>query len=777
MNVTAETNKGELISVDNATLTMTGRSSFYRNAFAAEGGAMIIASKSTVHLRAVLFRSNEYSDGGSGLSLSQGSNGTVDDVHFVDNKIHAGSCISVFDESDVHLRAVLFRSNEYSDGGSGLSLSQGSNGTVDDVHFVDNKIHAGSCISVFDESDVHLRAVLFRSNEYSDGGSGLSLSQGSNGTVDDVHFVDNKIHAGSCISVFDESDVHLRAVLFRSNEYSDGGSGLSLSQGSNGTVDDVHFVDNKIHAGSCISVFDESDVHLRAVLFRSNEYSDGGSGLSLSQGSNGTVDDVHFVDNKIHAGSCISVFDESDVHLRAVLFRSNEYSDGGSGLSLNQGSNGTVDDVHFVDNKIHAGSCISATRSRQLQIHASIFEENEVSRGSVVFVEGKYHNLNPALNISYTSFTKNVGRPSAKIADFGIQLQIWGFESGRVFLHSTTFSFNALDNQKGYYLHAGGDLAMKYSPNVDFRMTNCTFYANRLGHVSEMTFTDFSGNFFISKSRFLQCLGSAGVINFYDSVGRRSNLKIIDSVFQGNSAYRHNVRFSSVKSVHLERSNFTDNSVESFGSALLVDNADSVESNDCQISNNYLQLSLREVFFPEGAFCFHAVDSVVLNRSVFRNNSALTHDGGIGAAVVFDSDGGDAKLLVESCTFQKNRAIHGGGMYVAGYLSVTILSSTFLENSADGLGGAVFVDEGDLMNQVIQIMDSIFEDNMARIGGAISSRHSRLLFSGCSFVRNNATLYGGALALLRTPESRDSHVYRLPSEFVSFEDNRAAYGG
>ena len=521
-------------------------------------------------------------------------------------------------------------------------------------------------------------------------------------------------------------------------------------------------------------VVSESTVHLSGVLFRSNVYKQYGSCLSLIQESNGTVDDVQFVDNEVW-GSCISA-SASNIHLRGVLFRSNEYRMTGSGFSLHQGY-GRVDDVRFADNKVW-GSCILAVRFEELQIHSSIFEENHVNRGSVVRVKGTLDDGSPILNISHTSFTKNVGCLSDDTSVFGIQLHISRFDRGRVSLHSTTFLLNVHEECIAGIVYRGGNLLLVSSQDVDFTVTNCTFHANQLTYLSEMFFETSSGNFFISKSKFSENVGNGtgGVIFFASSEGS-DKLRIADSVFRGNSGHRRNVCIIGAESVHLERCNFTENSVEADGAALYVTDTNSLESNDCWIANNYVGLS-SDTLGNGGAFHFHEVSSVRLQRSVFHNNSASPQNGGVGAAVRFVSNGLFlSRISVGLCKFQKNKANYAGGLFVSGFLTVTIWESTFIENSAGDLGGAVFVAEGNYYGQNVEITGSSFTDNSARIGGAICSRYTKtFIFSNCSFVRNNATLYGGAIALLRMPEPT-AHINRQQFGVLSFVENSAAYGG
>ena len=530
---------------------------------------------------------------------------------------------------------------------------------------------------------------------------------------------------------------------------------------------------------------------------------------------------------------------ESAVHLSGVSFQSNEYRTG-SAFSLHQGSNGTLDGVRFLDNTIDSGSCVSVTNVAELQIHASAFEENKVTDGPVIFVNGKCDERDPLLNISSTRFSKNKGGDFSLTAlRVGIQLLIAGFDGGRVLLHSTTFSLNGIGwdadriSLSSIRTFSGsGSFLMTSSEHVDFAMTDCTFFANRvMQSLSEMYFDQCNGDFLISKSRFSSNIGvgKGRVIYFHDSAGERSNLSIADSVFQNNCGDLNNIHIDGAKSVRVERSNFTENCAHLEGFALFVDNADSFEAHDCQILDNIILFD--RLYGPmlllsarSGAFVLHSVRTVVLKGSVFYNNTGF-----VGSAVRYEPRSDKTKMLVEfctfqknigvngvfyllrgrevkvqnssfienisfektgtvhledtyvmrvqSCTFQKNEAETGGGLSVGGYHTAEISSSAFHRNKAHSFGGAVCINNGKSKSHGAKIRNTTFTENTAFIGGAMSSSETNSFhLHECSFVRNSATLYGGAVALLKMP-GWTTYLPWHKLGFLSFAENSAAYGG
>ena len=124
--------------------------------------------------------------------------------------------------------------------------------------------------------------------------------------------------------------------------------------------------------------------------------------------------------------------------------------------------------------------------------------------------------------------------------------------------------------------------------------------------------------------------------------------------------------------------------------------------------------------------------------------------------------GDNADLTIADCTFIDNGAQGGGGAIYLFQSSPDIVSDEFTDNSAGFAGGAIFVDTGSNP----QISDSSFTGNSAQVlGGAIYSNASFGQITRCTFQDNTADS-GGAIAL------EGSNVSISNSAFVQ----NAAYG-
>jgi predicted outer membrane repeat protein len=133
-----------------------------------------------------------------------------------------------------------------------------------------------------------------------------------------------------------------------------------------------------------------------------------------------------------------------------------------------------------------------------------------------------------------------------------------------------------------------------------------------------------------------------------------------------------------------------------------------------------------------GAFDLYG-GAAAITRTTFVKNSA---DQSGGAIYVSDMESFDAN----SCTFSHNRAAYAGAIYQSRMVSI-ILNSTFLSNSARFQGGAI-----GLSTSIVDINNSRFISNLASGGGggAIHAANSvEISMSFCTVSFNLATASSG----------------------------------
>ncbi|WP_321418126.1 right-handed parallel beta-helix repeat-containing protein [uncultured Desulfobacter sp.] len=127
--------------------------------------------------------------------------------------------------------------------------------------------------------------------------------------------------------------------------------------------------------------------------------------------------------------------------------------------------------------------------------------------------------------------------------------------------------------------------------------------------------------------------------------------------------------------------------------------------------------------------------SPIIRNCKFTGNTATE----VGGAIY---DGG-ADLRITNCRFSNNSAKSGAGIYAV-YSSPVIKASKFIGNAAMVYGGALC---GRWCNQTTEaiayMINCVFHDNSAQIGGAVYSYIFYPRIWNCTFYQNSATSDGG----------------------------------
>lgn len=117
----------------------------------------------------------------------------------------------------------------------------------------------------------------------------------------------------------------------------------------------------------------------------------------------------------------------------------------------------------------------------------------------------------------------------------------------------------------------------------------------------------------------------------------------------------------------------------------------------------------------------------------------------------------DSTLTVSNCVLSGNSAYAGGGIYAGGRLydfgingraKLAIINTSFIGNSSDTGGGAIFNNGGYGRQVDLSIVNSTFSNNSAWVGGGIensaeSAGNAMMTVSNCTFIGNVAKGYAG----------------------------------
>ncbi|MCI7291995.1 MAG: hypothetical protein MR504_07370 [Methanobrevibacter woesei] len=136
---------------------------------------------------------------------------------------------------------------------------------------------------------------------------------------------------------------------------------------------------------------------------------------------------------------------------------------------------------------------------------------------------------------------------------------------------------------------------------------------------------------------------------------------------------------------------------------------------------------------------------VTVSSSYFANNS-----GRWGAAISSHSTTGDILVNIENSVFEDNQGLYGTGVLIYGS-EFTITNTTFINNTAWGKGNMTPNNNNGGAIQIYgstadgEVVDSIFIGNNAHYGGAIAiSENNGVVIKNSTFINNSATV-GGAI--------------------------------
>ena len=281
-------------------------------------------------------------------------------------------------------------------------------------------------------------------------------------------------------------------------------------------------------------------------------------------------------------------------------------------------------------------------------------------------------------------------------------------------------------------------------------------------------------------------------------VSTHSNVTIIDSTFEGNSAQAGGAIFAELQSnITIINSTFVGNQATSLqshqycytgGGVLYSDSGSSVVVHNSTFEHNTAHWlggvmatgrSTHIIIISNAAYHFGRVlssgkySSITITNSEFIGNSANYFGG------VLDLSNADhSSITITDSEFANNIANYSGGvldMSNADHSSITITDSEFTNNSANSFCGVLSIINAD--HSSITITDSEFTNNSANsfcgVLSIINADHSSITITDSEFTNNSANYFGGVLFLI---DNKQLNMTITNSEFTG---NKAyqGYGG
>jgi len=241
-------------------------------------------------------------------------------------------------------------------------------------------------------------------------------------------------------------------------------------------------------------------------------------------------------------------------------------------------------------------------------------------------------------------------------------------------------------------------------------------------------FNHFSANPDIYNCKFTKnyALVSGGAMENRDSDPYIDNCFFEDNVsFRGGGINNNNA------SPRIFQTEFSNNTtVKGYGGAIFNDEKSRGFFNECLFSGNTSE--------DGGAISNNVFSDVRILNCIFENNKAERNGGAI--------TNSESKPIIWFSTFKGNEAVSGGGA-IESYSDSEpkIVGCKFYNNkvTTSGDGGAILTTTGKPI-----VVSSVFYDNSAPSGGAISNRDTEIYLINSTFVHNSAdpvSGYGGAI--------------------------------
>ena len=576
------------------------------------------------------------------------------------------------------------------------------------------------------------------------------------------------------IAAISSSNINIINTTFSDNK------NLIYQVGGTLNIDSSKFTNNEgVSSISDLIFLGATDTTITNSEFIGND----GTMVFNNNGGSVIISDSIFKD---HTGS-EAVYNNADGHMEIV---SSEFINCDEGAAFNNG-NGymLVNGSNFVNNSGAGGSAgaIFSNSNSQLDIYDSSFINNSaISSGGAIFINGASD-----IYIENSEFTDNSALSSGDAiyvnganANLTIADSIFtnnDVESrGDVNFIVSDFShlenaINVVDDE----LVLDSDVTMtdaeadKYKDGITI---NKDITINAKGHTIDAN--ELGRIFNIANSATLT-LNNAVLINGRaDKGGAIYNdgaLNINNVTLKDNTALSYGGAIYSNGDVSISDSTLDGNDIVNRGTSPGSDpdfgGAAIFIYGDLKITNSNVVNNLKN--YDNGDLLSAVImtyGDVTVSGSYFANNS-----GRWGAAISSHSTTGDILVNIENSVFEDNQGLYGTGVLIYGS-EFTITNTTFINNTAWGKGNMTPNNNNGGAIQIYgstadgEVVDSIFIGNDAHYGGAIAiSENNGVVIKNSTFINNTATVGGAIFA--GTSLAGLNEVTVIDSTFINNTDS------
>jgi hypothetical protein len=774
---------------------------------AQSGGGFRIRKIESLHLRQIMFLSNDGEKGG-GLYATDVNYVRLDDCYFESNsaKLGGGAYLENILITGIDLSRCVLLNNTSVEYGGGIAFAQNNeNIRIVDTTFMSNFGRTAGGALAFDWKNTNIQilnstfsdnvATRSKRNEVTVGVGGAIIFWDDNKNIEisSSTFDGNNAGLSGAIEFFGiNSNISISNCVFRNQTADYDATVLSMS-GSNISIVDCVFTDNHpprlLQGGrgpSGVIIFSQTfDSILANCLFDQNSlYS-----IYLTDLNK----DFSFLGNSFTGTPGLYFGNTNSGFIKNSIFRDCSSSVGGA-IELHGSGSISIVDCEFIGNEAEIGGAIFVNTITPMEVTNCTFIDNEAFQSGGAVYLADYSSV----TFENCFFVSNHGFYSGGA--------IYMAKQGSVSIMNTTFESNLSD------FEAGGAIA-GLSDN-DFMISFCTFLRNRayLGagainfqqsHWSiqvkdsifkfnqatygagAIFFGEENLNILIERTEFLENSGYAGGAVAFQTFNQL--IQMIDLVFTANSALFEGggVHFdSSNNDLIMSNCLFLSNTAQQGGAVSLFSRNTQMSLTNCVFEKNVaaemggglLGLAGNEMLIVSCSFAhndagdgggvfIYSNNKVSITNTDFQNNTAESKGGGLYLAFQ------NTNIVFRTLFFQGNIATEGGGIYIqSGNDQMLLVSSIFSWNSAVGSGGALYVQDS---NPHFTVLNCEFNFNVAlKDGGAIllQSSNTNFLINASTFRGNTAASSGGSVhSSLMNDEITISNS--------TFMDSSGVYGG
>ena len=734
-----EENGDSSIVLDRASRVRVIDCSFRRNTAALSGAAILADATDRVTLANCSFDSNIAESGGSIASMD--TDLRIRNCTFRSNVVSNRGGAIIGEKNVIDLQSSVFENNSASVSGGAICLVDVDEASLSGIQCSNNTSGNGGCLQASRSTGLVIQRSVLTNNTVTENGGGVDVVDQRSFIIQEVTWTNNVAgQRGGAVSA-ESSNVTSQASAYRSNRATSGG-GFLIEYGSAESDRDTFvgnvasaggggiaalrtsialrnslMMQNSGHRGAGVDVL-SSDTIIHNVSFAQNAaHTSRGGGLACHT-SNMTVTDSQFDSNAaVNTGGAIDANLCPNIIGRNLLIRNNRCSQQGGGIGIIDGT-----DFTLIDSVLHGNSAgtSGAVHNQNSTIHligCSIDSNIARSAGGMVVVR------NGEIVIEDSLVTSNHAHSVAGAI----------YSESKLLARNVTFRNNsAVENGGALYGDGSSTSEISDSFIIDSRSRKGGAILVRGNSSITLDRTLVRNNMATQSGGGVYILDAATTVRNTDFDENRALtggsvfLEKNSTLHMTASSFKSDVAFLSGGSI-AATSNSTVSIVETTFSNCSAAMGGAVWLSNSSLRASRLRMRSTNAIQDGGGIFANVSSTLVCSDCVFRANSA----GRYGGAVAFDADRPQSLALhLNACSFVKNEADLGGNPHRSIIsLSIPVLGALHIATDREQGGCS----QMDVSCTFVAVTGSSFLNNSANTsGGAIFTRDHRVLRYSCS---------------------------------------------